>query len=177
MPAPVLFLLCGLSFSGKSTLARALARRDVRVISYDALNRERGLPFGGEGLPVEEWERTAALARDRFRELALDRTPVAIDDTNCFRWLRDRWRALAEELGYQVMVLHLPTPPEEIERRRAVAADRPPIRAEVFRAHAATFEPPVEGERAVAPGEGEDAEAFASRVAALAGLGDGLSLD
>jgi predicted kinase len=166
---PALYLLCGLSFSGKSTVARVLGDLGVRVLSYDAMNRDRGLPFGGEGLPVEAWERTAAQARDRFRALAVDGADVAVDDTNCFRWLRDRWRALAQELGYQVLVLHLPVPLEEIERRRAAAADRPPIGDDVFITHAATFEPPAANEPALAMDPAEGAAAFAVRALTAGG--------
>lgn len=53
-----LYLLCGLWLSGKSTLARAMAERaSMALISFDAINRERGL-WGGDGVPGEEWKVT-----------------------------------------------------------------------------------------------------------------------
>jgi len=103
------------------------------------------------------------VARDRFRALAAEGAPVAIDDTNCFRWLRDRWRALAEPLGYQVTVLYLPTPHPEIERRRAASTDRPLVREEI-RPPLAAFEPPAADERTETMRAGEDPDAFAARV-------------
>lgn len=52
-----LLLLCGRSFSGKTTLARVLADAlPAVVVSLDAINDERGL-HGGDGIPVEEWAR------------------------------------------------------------------------------------------------------------------------
>ena len=52
------------SFSGKSTLARKIIERlRCAYISLDDINAERGL-WGGDGIPLEEWERTHALARE-----------------------------------------------------------------------------------------------------------------
>ncbi|GAB3386856.1 hypothetical protein GCM10027568_05800 [Humibacter soli] len=48
----VLVAMCGLSFSGKSTFARALAKElDADIVSFDAINEERGLN-GGDGIPI-----------------------------------------------------------------------------------------------------------------------------
>ena len=48
-----LVLPCGRSYSGKSTLARALADAlPGVVVGLDAINEERGL-HGGQGIPVE----------------------------------------------------------------------------------------------------------------------------
>lgn len=48
--SPLLILTCGLSFSGKSTLALELrSRLDADVLSLDVINAERGL-YGGQGI-------------------------------------------------------------------------------------------------------------------------------
>jgi predicted kinase len=53
-----LYLMCGLSFSGKTTLARKIVERlQCAYISLDDINAERGL-WGGDGISVGEWERT-----------------------------------------------------------------------------------------------------------------------
>ncbi|WP_152364235.1 AAA family ATPase [Microlunatus speluncae] len=60
-----LVLLCGRSFSGKSTVAGYLAAElGGELVSLDDLNAERGL-WGGDGIPIEEWSRTMDLAHDR----------------------------------------------------------------------------------------------------------------
>ena len=52
-PARGLYLLCGLAFSGKTTLTAALSRHlGAAVVSLDAINASRGLQ-GGMGIPVE----------------------------------------------------------------------------------------------------------------------------
>jgi hypothetical protein len=72
--------MCGLSFSGKTTLARKIVERlQCAYISLDDINAERGL-WGGDGIPVEEWERTHALARER---LATSNNPLCC--SNCGR--------------------------------------------------------------------------------------------
>ena len=145
-----LYLLCGLSFSGKSTLARALlASRALGYISLDAINHERGVGFGGDGIPVEEWERTHDVARERLATLAASGQDVLLDDTCCFRWLRDRWRAQARELGYRTQLIYLDTPREELERRRArneQSQERRGIQDAIFLEHVSSFEPPMADE-------------------------------
>lgn len=54
----VAYLLCGPSLAGKSTVAEQIARvTGAVVLSADAVNAERGLPFGAEGLPESVWGR------------------------------------------------------------------------------------------------------------------------
>ena len=100
MPAVTrLVLLCGTSFSGKSTVARALAPSlSARIVSLDEINERRGL-WGGDGIPVEEWVRTHEVASAEVRQLLAAGTSVVVDDTSSPRSLRDGWRSLAEAAG------------------------------------------------------------------------------
>ena len=145
-----LFATCGLSFSGKTTLAREVARRtEAEYISLDDINAERGLR-GGEGIPVEEWERTTALAIERIGRLLDAGRDVVLDDTLCFRWLRERYAAVAERHGARFVLLYVSTPLPEIHRAMAeneATPRRAPIRPDVFEEHARSFEHPTEEER------------------------------
>jgi hypothetical protein len=52
--------------AGKSTLARRIAdERDLDVVSFDAINLDRALPFGAEGLPETAWGPTLEIAEAR----------------------------------------------------------------------------------------------------------------
>lgn len=145
-----LVLLCGTSFSGKSTVASALARAlPAAVVSLDAINEERGL-WGGDGLPVSEWARTNDLARERVRARLVAGGTVVVDDSSSPRFLRDAWRAVAGSAGAE-MVLVFVDAPDELIRQRLVenraSRRRGDLTDEVMAAHLASFEPPGEDEQ------------------------------
>ena len=96
----VVVLLCGCSFSGESTLAAALRERcGADVVSLDEINERRGLE-GGDGVPEHAWARTLDIAHDELENLLAQRAPLmVVDDTSCYRWLRDSWRKVAERHG------------------------------------------------------------------------------
>ena len=155
---PALYLLCGLPFSGKSTLAAELSSRlPAALVSLDAINAERGLD-GGQGIAEEEWARTHEIARGRTAAL-LDGGHSVVDDTFCWRSLRDAFRAIATARGLATRVVFVDPPFEEIARRRREndrARRRAPIDDAVFARVVASFEPPEEDETA-----GEDRPAAA----------------
>lgn len=62
------YAMCGVAFSGKSTLARRIANQlSIPLISLYAINHERGLR-GREGMSIAQWEETSAMAMDRLRQ-------------------------------------------------------------------------------------------------------------
>jgi predicted kinase len=146
-------LLCGLAFSGKTTLARATAKRlSLAYISLDEINSERGVPPGGEGLPVEEWERSRAVAETRLAAAFAAGRGAVLDDTGCFRWLRDRYRELASRSGFDTTIVFVDAPLDLIRARIAAnlrERKRTDITDEVFARHVAEFEPPQPDEHTV----------------------------
>jgi predicted kinase len=147
------FLLCGLAFSGKTTLARAIAQRlSLAYVSLDEINAERDLRPGGEGLPGEEWERSHAVAESRLAAAFASGRGAVLDDTGCFRCLRDRYRELARAHGVPTTVVFVDVPLEAIRARIASNArktKRTGITDEVFAHHVAEFEPPQPDEQFV----------------------------
>jgi predicted kinase len=74
--------MCGFSFSGKSTLASKIVEQlRCAYISLDDINAERGL-WGGNGIPIEEWERTHGLARERLATWMATGKDAVVDDVN-----------------------------------------------------------------------------------------------
>jgi predicted kinase len=108
-----------LAFSGKTTLAAALARHlGAAVVSLDEINASRGL-HGGEGIPAEEWMRSHEEALRQVEDLLAAGRSVIVDDTNCFRFLRDNYRVVAQRHGARTTVLYIAAPLALIlERRR-----------------------------------------------------------
>nr|WP_272955036.1 ATP-binding protein [Kribbella shirazensis] len=152
-------LLCGTSFSGKSTMARVLAPRlAARVVSLDEINERRGL-WGGDGIPPEEWRRTHAVAVGEVREVVGAGASVIVDDTSSLRFLRDDWRALAAEAGAEFALLYVDVDHGTVRRRHAgnrVDPRRRDVADAVLEQHLADFQAPTADENAVRVASVED---------------------
>lgn len=161
-----LYLLCGLAFAGKSTLAKAVARRTgAVVVSLDEINEARGLE-GGLGIPAEEWERSHREALGRAGEALRAGRSVIVDDTNCFRFLRDHYREIARRHGAPVTVLYLDVPLSlALERLRANDArpSRARVTEEILYELAAQFEVPSEDEEVLVVPAGAEVEEWVAR--------------
>ncbi len=120
-------LMCGLPYSGKTTLAGHLAARlGAELVSLDEISAARGLD-GASELPVEEWAQSHEIALERTRDLMATGHPIVVDDTHGYRWQRDDYRRIATEGGYTVEVVLLETPFDvllERQRRTAEAGQR-----------------------------------------------------
>ncbi|WP_188896997.1 AAA family ATPase [Microlunatus endophyticus] len=143
-------LLCGRSFSGKSTVAAHAARHldAAEVVSLDVINAERNLRSGA-GLPIEEWAKTFEMAQSRARTLLESGTTVIVDDTSSPRFLRDAWRRLAAEMEVPLVLVYVNTPVEvSLERHAAnrAARSRADVDDEVLQEHLESFEAPTPDE-------------------------------
>ena len=145
-----LIAMCGLSFSGKTTLAKGIARfLGAEYVGLDDINEERGLR-GGDGIPNEEWERTSTIAIERIGILLNAGRDVILDDTLCFRWLRERYSAVAARHTAQFVLVYVSVPFSEIDRairHNETTAQRYPILPDVFEKHAHSFEHPTDDEQ------------------------------
>ena len=144
--------MCGLAFSGKPTLARAIsARVGAEYVGLDAINEARGL-CGGEGIPGHEWDRTSLVAVERLGRVLGSGRDVVLDDTLCFRWLRARYVEAARRHAAEFVLIYVSTPLSEIYAamaRTAGTRQRAPIAEDVFREHARSFEVPSVDEGAL----------------------------
>lgn len=147
------YLLCGPSLAGKSAVATRIAEAlSTSVVSADEINAERGLPFGGEGLPESVWAETLRVQVQRFHEALARKRSVVIDDTLCYRWLRERWRQEAAKAGVKATLLLLAPSNQELLARHAAlsrSGKRPVLSAERLQQHLATFELPTPDEEPV----------------------------
>lgn len=105
-----IYLMCGLAFAGKSTLASAIAARTgAAIVSLDAINERRGLS-GGLGIPEPEWAESHGIALREAEAFVASGASVVVDDTNCYRFLRDDYRALADRFGAECVVVFVDAP-------------------------------------------------------------------
>lgn len=163
------YAMCGVAFSGKTTLARCIAEElSIVLISLDAINHERGLR-GGEGMSIAQWEETSAIAMDRLRECLRQGRSAVVDDTFSRRFLRDRCKAVALEFGARFTILFVGTPLGEIRSRREANNKRPTrhhVRDSVFEEHYKTFQFPAADEPVVRIVEGFDLQSWFTGEAA-----------
>lgn len=149
---PHVYAMCGLAFSGKSTIARRLVSElGVELISLDRINEERRL-HGGEGMSDAQWEETSFIAMARLRVLLREGKSVVVDDTFSHRFLRERCKQVSDECRACFLILFVETPLSTIRERRianAVAPTRSHIRDDVFEHHCARFQFPESTEQYV----------------------------
>ena len=161
--------MCGVAFSGKSTLARRIADElSIALISLDAINHARGLR-GGEGMSIAQWEETSAIAMNRLRHCLREGKSTVIDDTFSRRFLRDRCKAIALEFGAKFTIVFVDAPIEEIRARRVANDERPTrhhIRDSIFEEHYKTFQFPTADEPVVCVAEGFDLQSWLTEEAA-----------
>jgi len=161
--APYLYILCGLPFSGKSTLAHALSRSlNLQVVAMDRVNDERGLGHNGQRITAQQWFETYAACYRRLTEALEARRSVIFDAPSFTRGQRDELRALADECGASVRVVYVQVP-NEVARLRWQAnranARRHDVRDDDFSLVEINFEAPTPDEEPlIYDGESEPSE-------------------
>lgn len=147
------YILCGLPFSGKSTLARALAERlDLESVEVDRAMRDIVGPPSGEPIPREAWIAAYRISY-RAMEAALGAgRSVVLDATNYRRLHRDLIRAKAARLGATAVVITVDTPEATIRERRErnrLTRSRPDVAEADFRLVQDGMQPPGPDEATV----------------------------
>ncbi|MFM7321999.1 MAG: AAA family ATPase [Armatimonadota bacterium] len=129
MPPPVLYLLCGLSFAGKSTLARALSGPlDAVIVEADfyIARVEREMPHAGK---FESWKAIQSLARGAAREHLAAGRSVLFDDLMVDPRNRVAMAELADAAGAGFLAIYVDTPVDTIRERQRRSSSRPEKRA------------------------------------------------
>ena len=163
-PQPAVIVTCGLSGSGKTTIAEALLERigAVRVRSDVERKRMRGMSAlsrsshevdGGLYAP-EETRATYERLRDLARATVQAGRTVIVDATFLRREQRQAFRALAAELRVPFGILAVEAPEatlrERIRQRRATDSDASDADLAVLDHQIATHEPLTDDERSCA---------------------------
>ena len=146
MAKSTLYLMCGLPFSGKTTLAQSLAAQCGFVhLDLDVLAREKSL-LPEEGINDEQWGHIFHDVYQQVATLLASGQSVIVDAVNFDKAGRNRFRTIAQQSGSFVYVIYINLPVQEIEKRRQVTkanAERPPVRDEDFVELTAEFEIPA----------------------------------
>ncbi|MFK0296312.1 AAA family ATPase [Streptomyces sp. NPDC090442] len=154
---PLAVLLVGLTGSGKTTVAQALARHGFARLSVDEevhrLHGRYGVDYP-EHTYFERERPVVEAIRERFVKELEAGNDVVLDHGLWRRNDRDAWRQAAREAGGHPLVVHLPTDREELLRRLAERNQREDANALTVTPEAlddffARFDPPADDEEAI----------------------------
>ncbi len=149
MPQTV-YILCGLPFAGKTTLARELERQfGFRRVAIDEINAEFGLGLDGDAISAARWDRTYTEAYNRTGRLLAQGETVLFDAASFTRAQRDEVRAIAQTSEVPALVIFVDIP-VSVARRRWLAnrssLSRHDVRDDDFAHVVDHFEPPGDDE-------------------------------
>ena len=113
-----MLILTGISFAGKSLLAREISQaRGWKIIDPDAVAHERGLGLQGEFLSDAQWASVHQEAEQRARNLLRAGESVIYDTTSFVKAERDALRQLALDCGAQPILIYVQISRAEAFRR------------------------------------------------------------
>ncbi|MFG2690886.1 AAA family ATPase [Streptomyces sp. NPDC048405] len=154
---PLAVLLAGLTGSGKTTVAQALADRGYFRLSVDEevhrLHGRYGVDYP-EHTYCERERPVVEVTRDRFIKEIEAGNDVVLDHGLWRRAERDAWRQAAREAGGLPVVVYLPADRDELLRRLAERNEREDANALTVTPEAlddffARFDPPSDDEDVV----------------------------
>jgi predicted kinase len=114
-----LYIMCGLGFSGKSTLAKKISEyKNAALVSQNAIYFEKEKELDPTLSSDEEWKLIWNIAIERIVKNLKEGRSVVYDSTNTRREHRDRFRKIASENGARTIVIFLKTPDEVLLARQ-----------------------------------------------------------
>jgi predicted kinase len=121
MNKPTLFIMCGLPFSGKTTLAKEISQKlNLKMIAYDwtwaRVKPENQVP-DPDNLP--EWNSVLNLVLAEIKSQLQQGHSVVFDHINHKKIDRDKLREIAGQSGAKFKIIFLNISPEIIATRRS----------------------------------------------------------
>lgn len=116
---PILYIMVGVGFAGKSTLAKKIAEHfNIPLVSQDALFFEKEKELNLNEDDDVQWRMLLTMCQQRIREFILEGRSVVFDHVNLKREYRDELRELAKQAGGKAVVIYLDTPEELLNSRQ-----------------------------------------------------------
>lgn len=162
-----LFIMCGLAFSGKSTLAEKIAERaGCKIIAFDKLwietEKTRPIPEGAEG-----WRFVRDLAQAQILDALKSGSSVVYDDNNAKKEHREELRNVAKKAGVESAVIYLDTSLNIIKLREEtnkILQNRHDVEPKNFNKVLQDFELPTPDENVLVYKPKDNLEEFINRI-------------
>ena len=115
---PTLYIMCGVGFSGKSTLAKKIAEHTGAVlVSQDAMFFEKEKELNLNLDDDDQWRMLLDMCKERMLENLKQGRSVVFDNVNLRVSNRDELRELAKQANAETKIIFLDTP-IEIQKER-----------------------------------------------------------
>jgi len=162
-----LYIMCGLAFSGKSTLARQIAERTgSKLIAFDKLwvekDKENPVPKGEDG-----WKFIRKVGKDEVVNTLQEGSSVVYDDNNVRFEHREELREIARKFNAKSVVIYLNTPIKIIRERETtnrLTGERHEVEPENFQTVLEQLETPRADENMLEFTPNMDVEKFLSEL-------------
>ena len=159
--------MCGLAFSGKSTLARKISEHTgSKLVAFDKLwveqDKEKPVPKGSEG-----WRYIRDLATTEILAILKSGTSVVYDDNNPRKEHREELRSVAKNAGADAVVIYLDTSLDVIRAREEAnrsSKDRHDVELENFEKVMQDLEVPTGDENALVFTPGMNIDNFVKKL-------------
>lgn len=144
--------MCGLAFSGKSTLARKIAdHTGSKLIAFDKLwvEKDNDHPVSKN---AEGWKFIRKVAQDQVAQSLRSGISVVYDDNNIRHEHREELKAIARDQNVKSLVVYLDTPIDLIREREAInrsTGARHEVEPENFQTVLDQLQPPTSEENPV----------------------------
>ncbi len=117
---PILYIMCGVGFSGKSTLAKQISEYTGAVlVSQDAMFFEKEKELNIDQDSDKEWAMLLQMCKERILENLKQGKSVVFDNINTRVEHREELRQLAQSAGATAKVIFLDTP-IEVQKERQI---------------------------------------------------------
>ena len=142
-----LYMITGLPYAGKSTLARSFAARGLSVASFDAVMDAAGL--SPESMSADDWDSVYSTTYAQLAALLVSGDAV-LDGGTLLRSERDTAREIAASVGAETILIAAEASAAEVRRRwraNGLDAKRGQLPRETLEWALEMFEPPSPEER------------------------------
>lgn len=168
MNKPILYIFCGIPFSGKTTLARKLVdkfgliRIDLDEIKFDLFGKE----ISDEQIDKFGWDKIYQEMYRKIEQVLKTGETVICDTGNFTKYERRLVKKIADKVGIKFKTVFVDTPKETAKQRwtkNKLSKTRFGISEKSFEEAVAEMEPPTEEENVIVYGDKTDINKWIKR--------------